>query len=64
MRAQVAGVNVEHIVAIALLGMGGAMLVLTGHAEAGAVLFGAIGGYAFKNGATHANSAPAPAGGS
>lgn len=43
-------INIEHLCALIIMGIGGILALLTGHIDIGAVLLGAIGGYAFKNG--------------
>jgi len=43
-------VNVEHLLALSFLGLGGLFLVYIGHSEAGIAMLGMVGGYAFKNG--------------
>jgi len=49
--------NVDHIAAIVVGGIVASTLILTGHAEAGAAIGGAVVGYAFKNGSEVTTSA-------
>lgn len=43
-------VNLEHLFALLIVGIGGLILLNSGHTEAGSTLLGGLAGYAFKNG--------------
>ena len=51
--------NLEHLTALLLLGVGAVLLTLEGHTEYALFLYGTLAGYAFKNG-VHTNSAANP----
>jgi hypothetical protein len=52
--------NLEHLTALLLLGIGAILLTVQGQTQYALFLYGALAGYAFKNG-VHTNSVANPA---